>query len=171
MSRELTLQQPRRDLQVAGLPLFAAGPRTGAGSGWRRTMRSQTKVRVKPGPLLEGAEKRRKRGSRRRLARSLGCQALRFRASQRNSGPAAQEEPGGDLAFFARHSVKEAKGAARPEEYGCEVEGLPGVFRGLSVCGGSCFLKVAKKAGTVYASLRQTPAGAGRRREARKGLI
>ena len=51
--------------------------------------------------------------------------------------------------------MQEACGAARPEEYGCAVEGLSGVVRTLSVRGGSCFLKVAKKAGTKYASLRQ----------------
>ena len=87
----------------------------------------------------------------------LVCQALSQREPQQNLGPAAQEEPGGGLAAFSRYSARVENGAARPEEYGCAVEGPLGVARAQGVWFGSCLLRVAKKAGTKYASLRQSP--------------
>ena len=63
----------------------------------------------------------------------LVCQALSEREPQQNLGPAAQEEPGGDLAAFSRVSARVENGAARPEEYGCAVKGPLGVARAQGV--------------------------------------
>ena len=75
----------------------------------------------------------------------LVCQALSEREPQQNLGPAAQEEPGGGLAAFSRHSARVENGAARPEEYGCAVKGPLGVVRAQGVWCGSHLLKVAKR--------------------------
>ena len=64
----------------------------------------------------------------------LVCQALSKREPQQNLGPAAQEEPGGDLAAFSRDSARVEDGAARPEEYGCAVVGPSGFARAHGVC-------------------------------------
>ena len=90
----------------------------------------------------------------------LVCQALSEREPQQNLGPAAQEEPGGGLAAFSRLSARVENGAARPEEYGCAVKGPLGVVRAQGVRLRFCvLLKVARKARTKYAYIRQAQYG------------